>query len=86
MKHPTLPALRTILSRMQPGRIYELVVHPGLVDEALLASGDGYVRGREAERALLLSDEFRALIRHAGLEVTSFHLRSAGAPAAGRRR
>jgi predicted glycoside hydrolase/deacetylase ChbG (UPF0249 family) len=72
MKRPTLRVLRTLMSRMKPGRVYELVVHPGTVDEALSASGDGYLQGRESERELLGSEEFRALIRHAGLRVRSF--------------
>ncbi len=73
MRRPTLPVVRSLLSRMKPGQVYELVVHPGRVDEALRASGDGYLEGRESERRLLVSEEFRALIRHAGLQVRSFH-------------
>lgn len=73
MRHATLPVARTIVSRMQPGRVYELVVHPGAVDEALLATGDAYTQGRERERTLIGSDEFRALLRSAGLEITDFH-------------
>src|SRR5207249_10665386 len=72
MRRPTLSVVRGLLSRMKPGQVYELVVHPGMVDDELLASGDGYVEGRESDRRLLVSDEFRALIRHAGLQVRSF--------------
>jgi len=69
MKRPTLAVVRGLLSRMKPGRCYELVVHPGVVDEALRASGDHYVEGREREQELLLSQEYRAVLRHAGLAV-----------------
>lgn len=72
MRHPTLTVLRTLLSRMEPGHAYELVVHPGTMDPELLASGDGYLGGRESERRLLASDEFQAVLRGAGLQVMDF--------------
>lgn len=68
-KRPTLAVLRSLVSRMKPGRTYELVVHPGFVDAELRASGDGYLEGREKEQKLLTSEEFRAVLRHAGLEL-----------------
>ena len=69
MHRPTLAVLQSLLGRMKPGRTYELVVHPGLVDMALKATGDPYLDGRERERALLASDEYRAVLRHAGVEL-----------------
>ncbi len=69
MKRPTLSVIRSLLSRMKPGRSYELVVHPGVVDAALRSSGDRYVEGREREQELLLSQEYRAVLRHAGIEL-----------------
>ena len=67
MRHPTLEVLQSLLSRMKPGRTYELVVHPGVVDRALRATGDRYLEGREREQALLSSEECRAALRHAGV-------------------
>jgi len=67
MRHPTLEVLQALLSRMKPGRTYELVVHPGVVDRALRATGDRYLEGREKEQALLSSEECRAALRHAGV-------------------
>ena len=69
MRRPTLAVLQSLLSRMKPGRTYELVVHPGIVDLALKATGDGYVEGRQKEQELLSSEEYRAALRHAGVEL-----------------
>jgi dolichyl-phosphate beta-glucosyltransferase len=66
-RNPTLPYARALLSRMKPGERYELVVHPGRVDEALRASGDEYLDEREQERRLLFSPEVDALLRQWGM-------------------
>jgi dolichyl-phosphate beta-glucosyltransferase len=69
---PTVASLRADLSRTEPGVTYELVVHPGVVDEALRTSGDTYLGEREVEWEFLASEEFRALLRDAGLILTDF--------------
>ena len=69
MRRPTVGNVRTLLARARPGRTYEMVVHPGVPDGALADSGDGYVRGRELERRLISSEEFRAVVRNAGFEL-----------------
>jgi len=69
MRQPTLRLLRSVLSRARPGRTYEFVVHPGRVDAALRSSGDTYLEGREREVAFLASEEFRAVVRHAGMAI-----------------
>lgn len=69
MRQPTLRRVESLLSRTRPGRTYELVVHPGRVDAELIASGDAYIEGREREERLIASEEFRAVVRHAGLEL-----------------
>ena len=69
MRQPTARLLQSVLSRTRPGRTYEFVVHPGLVDAALRSSGDTYIEGREREVAFLASEEFRAVVRHAGVEI-----------------
>ena len=69
MRRPTVGNVRTLLSRARPGRTYEMVVHPGVPDGALADSGDGYVQGRELERRLIASEEFRAVVRNAGFEL-----------------
>jgi len=71
MGRPSLRRARRLLARASPGRTYELVVHPGIPDADLARSGDGYRKGRELERRLLDSDEFRALVRNAGFEMVS---------------
>jgi dolichyl-phosphate beta-glucosyltransferase len=84
-RQPTLPVLRALVARLRPGRRYELVVHPGRVDEALLASGDGYVGGREVERRLLLSREGLSLLNpltRAGRSEGATMLEEVGAPTA----
>ncbi|HZI92844.1 MAG TPA: ChbG/HpnK family deacetylase [Patescibacteria group bacterium] len=70
MRRPTLAVLQSLLLRMKPGRTYELVVHPGIVDLALRDSGDAYLAGREKEQQLLASEEYRAALRHHGIELT----------------
>ena len=82
MRRPTLERFRALLSRTRRGRTYELVVHPGRVDAELIASGDAYVEGREMEERLIASEEFRAVVRHAGLELRD--LGSAEAPSIAR--
>jgi chitin disaccharide deacetylase len=71
-RRPTLRAIRVALARMEPGRTYEMIVHPGAVDDALVATGDGYLEGRERERELLDSAELRAALAAAGLELVNF--------------
>jgi predicted glycoside hydrolase/deacetylase ChbG (UPF0249 family) len=68
----TLEGLKAVLRSTRPGESYELVVHPGIVDEGLKASGDGYGDGREAERALLEAEETRAWLRLAGFRLGDF--------------
>jgi len=69
MRRPTVGNVRSLLARARPGRTYEMVVHPGVPDGALAESGDGYVAGRERERLLIASEEFRAVVRNAGFEL-----------------
>jgi dolichyl-phosphate beta-glucosyltransferase len=66
-REPTLPVLRSLLSRLKPGESYELVMHPGLVDRDLVDSGDAYTTGREVELELIVSEEFQAALQQAGL-------------------
>ncbi|HEU4400576.1 MAG TPA: ChbG/HpnK family deacetylase [Candidatus Polarisedimenticolia bacterium] len=82
MRRPTLRRLSLLLSRTRPGRVYEFVVHPGRVDDELRLSGESYLEGREAEARLIGSAEFRAVLRHAGLEI----LPPGAGPTAGRTR
>jgi|WetSurMetagenome_2_1015567.scaffolds.fasta_scaffold43387_3 predicted glycoside hydrolase/deacetylase ChbG (UPF0249 family) len=70
--HATLDGLQATLRDTIPGETYELVVHPGVVDEDLRTSGDGYWGGREKERALLAAEETRAWLRFAGFELRDF--------------
>lgn len=70
--HATLRDLRATLQDTRPGETYELVVHPGLVDDDLRGSGDGYHEGREQERSLLAAEETRAWLRFAGFELHDF--------------
>jgi predicted glycoside hydrolase/deacetylase ChbG (UPF0249 family) len=72
LTRPTLDVVRGAIDRMEPGRTYEMVVHPGEVDDALLATGDDYHEGRCAERALLESEELRAVLGIAGIELVDF--------------
>jgi predicted glycoside hydrolase/deacetylase ChbG (UPF0249 family)/glycosyltransferase involved in cell wall biosynthesis len=71
MRQPTVRLLRRILSGAKPGKVYEFVVHPGRVDAELRSSGDAYLEGREKEAAFLASEEFRAVLRNAGVEILS---------------
>ena len=71
MRQPTVRLLRSVLSRAKPGRTYEFVVHPGRVDPELRSSGDTYLEGREREADFLASEEFRAIVRHAGVAILS---------------
>lgn len=70
--HATLRDLRATLQDAVPGETYELVVHPGFVDDDLRESGDAYREGREQERALLAAEETRAWLRFAGFELRDF--------------
>ena len=69
MRRPTVGNVQRLLSRARPGQTYEMVVHPGVPDGALADSGDGYVQGRDLERRLIASEEFRAVVRNAGFEL-----------------
>jgi dolichyl-phosphate beta-glucosyltransferase len=69
MGSPSLRRARRLLSRARPGRTYELVVHPGIPDADLVDSGDAYRQGRDLERRLIASEEFRAVVRNAGFEL-----------------
>lgn len=68
----TLSRLISTLRDAAPGETYELVVHPGVVDDTLRASGDSYQEGREQERTLLAAEETRAWLRVAGFELGDF--------------
>lgn len=68
----TFEGLKEVLAATRPGRTYELVVHPGIVDDALRESGDGYEDGREAERKLLDAEETRAWLQIAGFRLRDF--------------
>ncbi len=68
---PRVETVRALLSRMRPGETYEMIVHPGTTDSALVETGDGYPGPREAERDLLLSEDFRAVLGFAGVETRS---------------
>ena len=72
LRRPTLDVVRAAIEKMEPGKTYEMVVHPGEVDDALLATGDDYHDGRSLERALLESEELRAALEIAGVEIVSF--------------
>jgi dolichyl-phosphate beta-glucosyltransferase len=72
LSRPTLDVVRSAIDRMAPGETYEMVVHPGEVDDALVATGDDYHHGRRLERALLESEELRAALAIAGIEVVGF--------------
>jgi dolichyl-phosphate beta-glucosyltransferase len=74
LRRPTLGVVRSALGKMEPGGTYEMVVHPGEMDDALLATGDDYRHGRHAERALLESEELRAALGIAGIEVADFRI------------
>ena len=83
----TLAGLRASLLPARPGETVELVVHPGIPDEALTASGDSYRDGRRLERALLFSEETRSWLRLSGFSPTDFRdvgSRSAALPHRGR--
>jgi predicted glycoside hydrolase/deacetylase ChbG (UPF0249 family) len=75
----TLEGLKAVLRDARPGRTYELVVHPGIVDEALRASGDAYHDGREAERKLLEAEETRAWLQLAGFRLADFRSKASTA-------
>jgi dolichyl-phosphate beta-glucosyltransferase len=70
--HATLDALRASLYGARPGDTIELVVHPGFTDDALDASGDDYRGDREAEHAMLVSEETRSWIRLSGFTPSDF--------------
>ncbi|HEX4825815.1 MAG TPA: ChbG/HpnK family deacetylase [Candidatus Polarisedimenticolaceae bacterium] len=76
MEHGSFDALRATLQNAEPGETYELVVHPGVVDDDLRSSGDRYHAGRERERELLAADETRAWLRFAGFELCDFKRRA----------
>ncbi len=71
-RYPTPKRLRKGFSYMKDGKAYELIVHPGLVDHELIASCDGYLRGRQLERAMIASPEFQILLASACLVLTDF--------------
>jgi len=75
----TLEGLKAVLRDARPGRTYELVVHPGIVDEALRASGDAYHDGREAEPKLLEAEETRAWLQLAGFRLADFRSKASTA-------
>jgi predicted glycoside hydrolase/deacetylase ChbG (UPF0249 family) len=72
----TLATLRAFLQGARAGETVELVVHPGFADQGLRASGDAYVEGRDAERALLASEEARSWFRLSGFRAGDFRGRS----------
>ena len=76
MEHGSFDALRATLQNAEPGETYELVVHPGLVDDDLRASNDRYRMGRERERTLLAAEETRAWLHFAGFELCDFRRRA----------
>jgi predicted glycoside hydrolase/deacetylase ChbG (UPF0249 family) len=76
MRRPDLATALRIISKMRVDRVYELVVHPGIVDPVLASCGDAYLHGREAERALIASGDFRRLIEGRGLRLRSFRSES----------
>jgi dolichyl-phosphate beta-glucosyltransferase len=72
----TLATLRAFLQGARAGETVELVVHPGFADPGLRASGDAYVEGRDAERALLASEEARSWFRLSGFRAGDFRGRN----------
>lgn len=75
MDHASFRDLRATLQDAKPGQTYELVMHPGLVDDDLNSSGEPYRAGRERERLLLAADETRAWLSFAGFELCDFRSR-----------
>ena len=72
MEHASFDALRATLQNAEPGKTYELVVHPGEVDDDLRSTNDRYRTGRERERRLLSAGETRAWLRFNGFELCDF--------------
>jgi predicted glycoside hydrolase/deacetylase ChbG (UPF0249 family) len=63
--------LRRIVQGLPEGT-WELVCHPGYVDEDLRAAGTRLQESRETERQALLSEEFRRILREERIELISY--------------
>ncbi len=71
-KRDRLDDLKAFLVQTANRETCELTVHPGIVDDDLIRSGDGYRAQREEERALLAAAETQAWFRLNDFELTSF--------------
>lgn len=69
-KQLTLEWLLTTLPQLAPG-VSELMTHPGLADEELLARSS-YAQERERELTLLCAPQVRALIEDLDIELVTF--------------
>jgi predicted glycoside hydrolase/deacetylase ChbG (UPF0249 family) len=66
----SLAGLLTILDRLPQG-VFELMCHPGYVDDQLCAIS-AYSVGRGLELALLVDPRVRAAVEQRGIELTTF--------------
>jgi chitin disaccharide deacetylase len=66
-------ALRALIRAIRPG-VTELMVHPGLQDAALKATGTRLLQSREAELALLCGLETRAVLARERIELVRHDL------------
>ena len=64
--------LRSLLQAM-PGGTWELVCHPGYIDQALEQAHTRLLASRETERFALLEVIPEALSKESGLALTDFH-------------
>ncbi len=64
--------LRRLLPRLRPGRVYELMCHPGLAAEAEVPPRIAAYHAWAREFELLRGPEFAALLREQGVELTYF--------------
>jgi predicted glycoside hydrolase/deacetylase ChbG (UPF0249 family) len=59
----SVPGLIKLLNGLSPG-VYEIMCHPGYVDQKLIDSGTSYLKQRELERLTLTSPQFKEYIQN----------------------